>query len=240
MSLRSAEEHDMWDDLNIQYEHAYRNNPYKKACVSEAIKLLRPESKILDVGCGTGVPVSQMLADAGMHVHGTDVAPNMIKHAQSRVKGTFEVANMVNYEPKDTYAAVFIIYSQLGLSYSAFHAAMYRLAKSLQPGGLMVIGQSPAQAGKIPEDAPEWDETRTFVDGYNLPFWGEDFLTLMFTREGQKSFLQSMGFQILYDTVDIFQPDNPKCHPETQQYIIAQLPEGTDVSKPKPEPKNGR
>ncbi|KAK3716635.1 hypothetical protein LTR37_006265 [Vermiconidia calcicola] len=232
----STEEHDMWDGLNIEYENAYKNNSFKKACVEEAIAMLKPGSRVLDVGCGTGVPVSKMLADAGMEVIGTDVAPNMVKHAQARVKGTFEVADMVDYEPKDEFAAVFIIYSQLGLSYADFHAAAYKFAKILQPHGLMVIGQSPADP-KVSAEDPAWDETKTYVEGYNLPFWGENFDTLMFTREGQKDFLRSMGFEIVYDTFDIFQPENPKCDPEHQQYVIAQRRQEQPMTEPKPLPK---
>jgi chemotaxis methyl-accepting protein methylase len=91
----------------------------------------------------------------------------MVMHAKSRVKGSFEVADMVDYHPQGTFDAVFIIYSQLGLSYSAFHSAISRFAKTLNPEGLVVLGQSPAE--KIPLDDPTWDETKTFVDGYNLP-----------------------------------------------------------------------
>ena len=131
---------------------------------------------------------------------------------------------MVDYEPKGTYAGIFIIYSQLGLSYSAFHAVASKLVKALQPGGLMVIGQSPADANDVPTDAVEWNPAKTHVDGFNLPFWGEPFATLMFTRDGQKEYLRSLGLEVVYNTVDVFQPDNPKCDPETQQYVIAQRP----------------
>jgi hypothetical protein len=58
----------------------------------------------------------------------------------------------------------------------------------------------------------------------------------MFTRDGQKEFLRSMGFGIVYETVDVFQPDNPRCDPETQQYIIAQRIAGQDVTPPDPLP----
>lgn len=165
----SAEEHDMWDGLNIEYEHAYQNNPFKKSCVNHAISLLKPGSRILDIGCGTGVPVSQMLAEASMEVVGTDVAPKMVMHAEKRVKGTFEVADMVNYEPKGNFNAVFVIYSQLGLKYGDFHAAAFKFAQALDEGGLMVIGQSPAD-GKVPDDDPTWVEKGVVADGFNLPF----------------------------------------------------------------------
>ncbi|KAK3633783.1 hypothetical protein LTR22_019967 [Elasticomyces elasticus] len=77
--------------------------------VSHAIAHLTPGSRILDVGCGTGVPVSQMLAEAGMKVTGTDVAPKMVERARRRVEGNFEVADMANYAPKSSYDAIFFI-----------------------------------------------------------------------------------------------------------------------------------
>ncbi|KAK4956193.1 hypothetical protein LTR10_005714 [Elasticomyces elasticus] len=230
----TTEEHDMWDGLNIEYENAYQDNPFKKAMVAEVISLLAPGSSVLDVGCGTGVPVSQLLAEAGMNVTGTDVAPKMVEHARKRVKGTFEVADMVNYEPNGTYDAIFIVYSQLGLTYAAFHGAVWGLVQSLRPAGILAIGQSPAE--DIPKDDPAWDSTHTYVEGYNLPFWGEPFATLMFTRQGQKNFLESIGLDVVYDTLDVFQPDNPKCHPEHQQYVVARRRGDQAVQKPLPLP----
>ncbi|KAK0246633.1 hypothetical protein LTS09_018227 [Friedmanniomyces endolithicus] len=231
----TTEEHDMWDGLNIEYEHAYRNNPFKRAMVSQAIALLSPGSRILDVGCGTGVPVAQMLSVAGMDVTGTDVAPKMIELARRRVKGTFEIADMADYKPKESYDAIFIIYSQLGLEYATFHGAVSRLIHSLRPDGLLAIGQSPAD--KIPKGDPAWDATNTYAEGYDLPFWGEPFATLMFTREGQRRFLESMGLYIVYDTLDVFQPDNPKCHPEHQHYIIARRRGDQALQEPLPLPE---
>lgn len=111
---------------------------------------------------------------------------------------------MTDHNPKRTYAGVFIIYSQLGLSYAAFDATATRLAKALEPGGIMVIGQSPADPEKVPADAKEWDETKSYVSGFNLPFMGEPFATLMFTREGQKKYLRSLGLEVVYETVNVF------------------------------------
>lgn len=226
----------MWDALNIEYEHAYRDNPFKQDCVEKAIALLEPGSRVLDVGCGTGVPVAKMLADAGMDIVGSDVAPQMVKHAQKSVKGTFEVANMVDYQPSGTFDAIFIIYSQLGLSYAEFHKAVHKLAQVLRAGGFLVIGQAPAEQ-IVPVQDPAWDETKSYVEGYNLPFWGQPFPTLMFSRMGQKAFLESMGFTISYDEVNTFQPDNPKCDPEQQQYVIAQRSGDEVIKEPRPLPK---
>ena len=36
-------------------------------------------STILDLGCGTGIPISKVLMDAGMTVYGVDASPAMVK-----------------------------------------------------------------------------------------------------------------------------------------------------------------
>jgi len=231
----SAQEHEMWDDLNIQYEHAYRNNPFKKACVEYAIANLEPGSRVLDIGCGTGVPVAKMLAEAKMQVVGTDVAPKMVDIASKEVEGKFEVADMVDYQPDDKFDAIFVIYSQLGLTYAAFHKAAYKFAQALRPRGLFVIGQS-ATDDDVPSNDTAWDATYSYVEGYNLPFWGEPFPTLMLSRQAQRSFLESMGMTVIYDTLDDFQPDNPKCDVEHQQYVIARLNGDGVTGEPMPMP----
>lgn len=228
---------ELFDGLNVEYENAYRDNPFKKACINKAITLLDPGARVIDVGCGTGVPVSQMLADAGMEVHGFDIAPKMVEYARKRVpNGTFEVSDMLEYKPQGEFAGIFIIYSHLQLDYASFHFAVFNVAKALKPEGLLVIGQSPTDT-RVPAGDPAFDETKSYVEGYNLPFWGKPLPTFMMSREGQLEFLRSMGFEIVYETVDDFQPNNPKCGVETQQYIIARRANNTPLNPPKPLPK---
>src|SRR5437762_3280369 len=40
---------------------------------------LQPGSVVLDLGCGTGIPVSKILIDAGMIVYGVDASPTIAK-----------------------------------------------------------------------------------------------------------------------------------------------------------------
>lgn len=226
---------ELFDDLHIDYEKAYQNNPYKKACVQKVVSLLQRGSRVLDVGCGTGIPVSQILSDAGMDVVGIDIAPKMVELAASRVKGTFEVGDIVDYEPKGRFDAILIIYSQHQLNYTSFHTGVWRLAQALQSDGIIAIGQSPTDE-RITDDS-YYDETKTYVEDYPLNFWGEDIPHFMFSRNGQLDFLRSMGMEIVSETLDWFKPDHPKCKPEHQQYVVARRVKDTPLSEPKPLPK---
>lgn len=231
--------HDTFDALNISYEKAYRNNPFKVAAIKKAIALLEPASKVLDVGCGTGVPVSELLAEAGLEVVGFDISPKMIEFAQKRVKGTFSVSDMLQFkfEDEDIFSGVFMIFAHLQLSYAAVHTAVFKYVSALKPGGIFVLGQMPSDTYVKEEDIDSYDETRTYVEDYNAPFMGEPLPTFMMSEQGQRNFLMSMGLEIVSETVDKFQPDNEICEPEMQQYIIARRPVDGKIIEPQPFPR---
>ncbi|KAK4550338.1 hypothetical protein LTR36_003305 [Oleoguttula mirabilis] len=223
-----------FDALHIEYENAYKDNAFKKACIEKAISMLPPDSRVLDVGCGTGVPVSEMLSKAGMQVTGTDISPKMVKLAQDRVKGDFKVADMLTFEPEGSFAGVFIIFAYLQLSYADFHSAAYKFASALKPGGIFAIGGMPAD---IYVKESDYDETQTWVENFPAPFWGELLPTFMMRADGLLEFLRSMGLEILSSEIDAFQPNNERCAPEEQQYVIARRKDGQPLPKPKPLPQ---
>ncbi|KAH8807097.1 S-adenosyl-L-methionine-dependent methyltransferase [Xylogone sp. PMI_703] len=224
-----------FDSINIEYERAYENNKFKKACINEAISLLPNNARVLDVGCGTGIPVSDMLSKAGLNVVGFDISPKMVKLAQDRVKGSFTVSDMLTYPNEGQFAAIFMIFCHLQLSYLDFHTAVYRFARALQPGGLFILGQMPSDTN-VPDESPAYNETKSYVEDYDAPFMGEMLPTFMMSEAGQRNFFRSMGFEVVWERVDTFQPNNEKCVPEVQQYIIVKRLDG-EVTPPKPLPK---
>ena len=229
---------DLFDGLNMAYEEAYKHNPFKTTIVSAAIPLLPVPTgtdsppKVLDVGCGTGIPVSNMLAEANLDVHGFDIAPEMVRLAQSRIKGTFILSDMIDYQPTQDFAGIFMIFAHLQLKYADFHAACFKFAQRLEPGGLLVIGQMPAD--KYVKYNAAYDDSGAWVEDYDAPFMGEPLPTFMMTAQGQRRFLTSMGLEIVRETIDAFQPNNPVCTPEEQQYIIAKRPDAKSLEKPFP------
>ncbi|RDW76150.1 hypothetical protein BP5796_06971 [Coleophoma crateriformis] len=196
-----------FDKLNIEYENAYKNNAFKKACIDEVIRLVPAGSKVLDVGCGTGVPVSEMLAQAGMNIVGIDISPNMIQLAKDRIEGDFTVSDMLGYEVHGEFDAILIIFSHLQLLRDSSHRAT--------PSDTYV------------DDNSHYDKDPTYVEDYDAPFMGEMLPTFMMTAEGQRKLLRSFGLDIVWEIMGTFHPDNEKCDPEEQQYIIAMQPTRT-------------
>ena len=60
-------------------------NEIGASAVREWAKSLAPNSAVLDLGCGSGIPISKVLVEAGMKVYGIDASPAMVK----RFRGNF-------------------------------------------------------------------------------------------------------------------------------------------------------
>ena len=177
-----------------------------------------------------------MLSDAGLDVVGFDISPKMVELARSRVKGgSFAVSDMLTYTPQGTFSGVLMIFSQLQLAYADLHGAVYKLAQSLESGGILALGQMPGDT--CVKNQSRWDETGTYVEDYDAPFMGAMLPTLMLSVQGQRDFLTSMGLEIVSETMGGFQPHNEKCVPERQQYVIARRTSGEPLREPKPLPK---
>ncbi len=52
--------------------------------VAEWSRTLPPAAAVLDLGCGTGVPISQVLIERGFLVHGVDGAPTLVAAFRDR------------------------------------------------------------------------------------------------------------------------------------------------------------
>ncbi|EMC94746.1 hypothetical protein BAUCODRAFT_35999 [Baudoinia panamericana UAMH 10762] len=231
---------ELYDEVNIDYEHVYGNNQLKIRCIDKIISMLRPgSSQALDVGCGTGVPIAQMLARAGLKVVGIDISPKMVSLAAERVKeGSFIVADLAHWEPDTPFDAVLVMFCHLQMNYATVHAMFYKYACALSPNGLLAVGQCPADYYiQTKAEAAAYDETRTYAERCNIPFWGKPSQDFAMSLVGQRRFLESMGLEIVDEVVDVFRPNNPTFDPEYQQYIIARRPGERPISTPQPLPK---
>lgn len=76
----------------------FKNDKY----LAELTRLLKPDSTILDIGCGSGIPVDKYLINKGFKVIGIDISDEQIKLAKQNIpEGTFEVTNMSDLKEGD-------------------------------------------------------------------------------------------------------------------------------------------
>src|SRR5919199_6316585 len=85
----------VFDQIGAQYQTVFGVNPTQVAATTWLIQQLPPGARVLDVGCGTGVPTAQLLVEAGMEVVGIDSSPAMLRLAEANVpRGTFYLMDM--------------------------------------------------------------------------------------------------------------------------------------------------
>lgn len=122
---------------------------------------------ILEPACGTGRLILE-LARRGHQVDGFDLSPDMLKYARSQRKAlprdvrqqiSLRTARMESFRPRPgRYDLAFCLLSTIKYLLTEDHAVSHlrRVARSLQPGGLYVIGIHLADYQRRLNDHEQW------------------------------------------------------------------------------------
>lgn len=114
--------------------------------VADLVARLPAGAVVLDLGCGSGVPVARGLVEAGFDVTGVDVSAEQVRRARSTVpEATFRVADMrVLSLSEARFDAVVSLYAIEHVP-RAEHAEIYRKIRHwLRPGGLLLLATEDA------------------------------------------------------------------------------------------------
>jgi SAM-dependent methyltransferase len=132
--------------------HAYRGDAFALEGSRYAHWLRRlearlaPPARVLDAGCGNGLPVARALAERHA-VTGLDLSPVQVERARALVPGaTFVTGDMATaaFEP-GAFDAIVAFYSIINLPLEEQPGVLARFARWLVPGGwlLVVTGREP-------------------------------------------------------------------------------------------------
>lgn len=78
---------------------ASRSSTIGVAAVRAWARALPEGGRVLDVGCGHGIPIARILAEAGLTVHGVDTSPRLLEAFRENVPGaTAELADAATLE----------------------------------------------------------------------------------------------------------------------------------------------
>ena len=85
-----------------------RNKSLLNKCVVDFAAKIKPNGKVLDIGCGTGYPITKYLSEQGFHVTGIDISENMIEEALrlGLPNSEFYLCDFFDYQPTRKFDGV--------------------------------------------------------------------------------------------------------------------------------------
>ena len=180
-----------YDAISFAYRHADgQGSPSElvptdqyHGWIAELSELLDHGDRVLDLGCGAGVPASRSLVERGFRVTGVDISAVQIERATQLVpEGHFLQADMATWDAEPhTFEAIVSLYALIHVPLEDQRRLIPRLARWLVPGGvlLVIVGHE------------QWTGTEEYL-GAEM-FWDHADV------ETYKRWLQEAGFEIVWD-----------------------------------------
>jgi ubiquinone/menaquinone biosynthesis C-methylase UbiE len=108
--------------------------------LSEFIKRLPAHAKILDAGCGAGIPISQILSEH-FHVTGVDFSEAQVELAKKNVpNAAFLCADMTQLKfPNDTFDGITSYYAIIHIPRQEHQPLLANFYRMLKPGGVTLL-----------------------------------------------------------------------------------------------------
>ncbi|MBD0695793.1 methyltransferase type 11 [Streptomyces sp. CBMA123] len=130
-----------YDLLSVHYERVFNSETKYGSWIEELLGRLPEAGTVLDVGCGTGVPVVRSLAAAGHRVTGVDISDVQVQRARELVpEAEFIRADATTLAfPSGTFDAVICLYALIHIPVEEQPALLKRIASWLRPGGWFLV-----------------------------------------------------------------------------------------------------
>ncbi len=214
LALDRSGQAEAFDAIGDRYDEAFPHKDGQLAAGRWLADALAPGSRVLDVGCGTGLPTGRQLVDAGHELVGIDISPGMLKLARSNVPtATFQQVDIVDLRSGGRYGpggsrelgefdAVVAFFSLLMLPRPEIPYALRALRGLLRPGGLLALAMVEAD-----------------VDDFAIPFLGNSVRVSGYLREELRRVVRDAGFEITGEDSHSYAPASIDVPPEIQLYL---------------------
>lgn len=170
--------------------NAYANNRdlfTNQKYLEDLEKHLPKNSSVLDIGCGSGIPIDQFLLEKGFKVTGIDISDEQIKLAQQNIpNGHYYVRDMTEIDfPANSFDAIVSFYAIFHIPREEHLPLLKKLYQVLKPNGYLLISMG----------ADEWE-------GIENDFHGAEMFWSHFGKDKNIELAKQAGFEIIYDIID--------------------------------------
>lgn len=127
-----------YDVLSARYDEAYGSTGKYGSWLGTLVGALPPAAAVVDLGCGSGVPVLRDLVAAGHRATGVDFSAVQVRRARQLVPAATVLESdltTVRFSPA-SLDAVLAFYSIIHVPLPEQPALLHRIAGWLRPGGL--------------------------------------------------------------------------------------------------------
>ena len=132
-----------YDKIAQHYLQWSKPSPARMHHLEKILSRLSPQSSILELGCGAGVPCTKVLAQRSHNVTANDISEAQITLARQHVPSPnirFIKGDMLSLAlDRDSFDAVVGFYSVLHLPREEQGVLFQRLAEWLRPGGYLCV-----------------------------------------------------------------------------------------------------
>lgn len=168
-----------------------RDNSFVSKLVTEFASKVKPNGKILDIGCGTGYPLASYLAEKGYNVTGIDTSEKMIELALSRgIKNAkFLISDFFDFRTDDKFDGILAWDSFFHFPKDKQDVIYARVAELLNPGVYLLFTHG-NEEGEITDE-----------------MMGEQFYYSYLSKERVLQLLKESGFEVQFVYEDFKERD---------------------------------
>ncbi|MFS4106238.1 class I SAM-dependent DNA methyltransferase [Streptomyces sp. PD-S100-1] len=203
-----------FDAIGDRYDEAF---PHKEGQISATewlVASLPAGSRVLDLGCGTGVPTARRLTEAGFEVVGVDLSAGMVARARAQAPGArFHQADIADLGPGGPYDlggaydlgrfdAVAAFFSLLMLPRAEIPTALRAVRRLLVPRGLFALSMVEADVDDVP-----------------IPFLGRRIRVSGYSRAALRQVVEEAGFDVVEETSHGYAPAGADVPPEEHLFL---------------------
>ncbi|MFF5584768.1 class I SAM-dependent methyltransferase [Streptomyces hygroscopicus] len=214
LALDRSGQAEAFDAIGDRLDDAFPHKEGQMVAGRWLAETLPPGSRVLDVGCGTGVPTARQLTDAGHTVVGIDISQGMLKLARDNVpEATFHHVDIVDLRVGGRYGpggplelgpfdGVTANFSLLLLPRPEIPYALRTLHAVLRPEGLLTLGMVEAD-----------------IDDFPIPFLGHSVRVSGYLRDELRRVVRDAGFEITGEDSYSYAPASTDVPPEIQLFL---------------------